>query len=180
VDGAQVVVRITEVEAYAGAADPGSHAFRGRTRRNAVMFGRPGVLYVYFAYGMHWCANVVCGPEGDPSAVLLRAGEVVAGLDKARDRRPTARGDRDLARGPARLAAALGLDGAQLGADLLAAGQPVRLRGPLGSVAATDVARGPRVGLSAGAETPWRFWVRDDPTVSPYRPGGRSRGRSPA
>ena len=94
-----VAVRLTEVEAYDGAGDPGSHAFRGRTARNAVMFGPPGHVYVYFTYGMHWCANLVCGPTGTASAVLLRAGEVVTGLDVARSRRPSARSDHELARG---------------------------------------------------------------------------------
>ena len=180
VGGARVAIRLTEVEAYGGAADPASHACRGRTPRNQVMFGPAGVLYVYFTYGMHWCANVVCGPEGDASAVLLRAGEVIEGLEVARDRRPTACSDRDLARGPARLAAALGLTGTEGGIDLLAARQHVRLTGSLGSVVQEDVATGPRVGLTKAAETPWRFWVRDDLTVSPYRPGGRSRRGSPA
>ena len=112
-----VAVRLTEVEAYDGPADPGSHAYRGRTPRNAVMFGPPGFLYVYFTYGMHHCCNVVTGPEGTPSAVLLRAGEVVAGVEVARSRRPRST-DRDLARGPARLCQALGIDLADNGADL--------------------------------------------------------------
>ena len=86
-----VAVRLTEVEAYAGPRDPGSHAFRGRTPRNGVMFGPGGHVYVYFSYGMHWCMNLVCGAEGDPSAVLLRAGEVVTGLELAQRRRTTAR-----------------------------------------------------------------------------------------
>ena len=120
-----VSVRLTEVEAYAGPLDPGSHAHRGQTARNAVMFGPPGRLYVYFVYGMHHCANLVTGPEGDPGAVLLRAGEVVAGLDVARERRPSSR-DRDLARGPARLCRVLGIDLADNGIrpDLVA-GEPV-------------------------------------------------------
>lgn len=180
VGGAQVAVRLTEVEAYGGAADPASHAYRGPTPRNETMFGPAGVLYVYFTYGMHWCANVVSGPEGEASAVLLRAGEVTHGVEVARLRRASAKADRDLARGPARLAAALGLDGGALGIDLLDERQPVRLEGALGSVAPVDVGSGPRVGLSRGGDTPWRFWVRDDPTVSQYRPGGRNRGGSPA
>jgi DNA-3-methyladenine glycosylase len=115
-----VALRLTEVEAYGGQGeDPGSHAFRGQTPRNATMFGPPGHLYVYFTYGMHWCANVVTGTEGNASAVLLRAGEIVEGIDVARERRATARSDRDLARGPARLTVALGLTGDADGLDLL-------------------------------------------------------------
>lgn len=125
-----VAVRLTEVEAYAGLADPASHAYRGSTPRTAVMFGRPGVLYVYFSYGMHWCANVVCERDGVAAAVLLRAGEVVRGAELAAQRRPAARRDVDLARGPARLAAALGLSGADSGVDLLAADAPIRLLRP--------------------------------------------------
>ena len=163
-----VTVRLTEVEAYGGhGADPGSHAHRGPTPRSSIMFGPPGRLYVYFTYGMHWCANVVTGPEGEASAVLLRAGEVVDGLDVARGRRPGAK-DRDLCRGPARLARALGLDGSALGLDLLDPFSPVRLE--QGSHQG-EVVVGPRVGLSAGHETPWRFWLAGEPTVSPYRPG---------
>ncbi|TFB72525.1 DNA-3-methyladenine glycosylase [Cryobacterium glaciale] len=114
-----VSVRITEVEAYLGRIDPGSHAFRGRTPRTATMFGPAGYLYAYFSYGMHVCANVVCSPEGEASALLLRGGEVIAGIDEARIRRPTSKTDADLARGPARLTKALGIvlgdDGADLG-----------------------------------------------------------------
>jgi DNA-3-methyladenine glycosylase len=163
-----VTVRLTEVEAYGGhGADPGSHAHRGPTPRSSIMFGPAGRLYVYFTYGMHWCANVVTGPEGHASAVLLRAGEVVAGLDLARERRPRAR-DRDLCRGPARLAKALQLDADVLGVDVLDPGSPVRL---LHGAGRGEVRSGPRVGLSAGHETPWRYWLADEPTVSPYRPG---------
>ncbi|GAA1917585.1 DNA-3-methyladenine glycosylase [Nocardioides hwasunensis] len=154
-----VAVRLTEVEAYAGPDDPGSHAFRGRTPRNSVMFGPPGCLYVYFVYGMHHCANLVTGPDGEPGAVLLRAGEVVGGLDLARVRRPGSP-DRDLARGPARLCRALGIDLAENGtrvAVVAAADQPT-------------FSTGPRVGLRHAAERPWRFWITDDPTVSTYRP----------
>jgi DNA-3-methyladenine glycosylase len=175
----RVGVRLTEVEAYDGEADPGSHAFRGPTPRNAVMYGPAGHLYVYFTYGMHWCANVVCGPEGVAAAVLLRGGEIVEGLDLARSRRPSAKSDRDLARGPARLASALGIGADDYGADLCApASGPDR---PLQWVtrdrrAAGDAVRtGPRVGISgAGGDSaayPWRFWLADEPTVSAYRQG---------
>jgi DNA-3-methyladenine glycosylase len=164
-----VAVRLTEVEAYAGAEDPGSHAFRGRTPRNAVMFGPAGYAYVYFSYGMHWCLNVSCGPEGAPGAVLLRGGEVIQGLDLARTRRPKAR-DRDLARGPARLTMALGVSRSENGLDLLAAHSPLRLAAR-GSVGDDAVVWGPRVGVAGdGAVTPWRAWLRDEPTVSAYRP----------
>jgi DNA-3-methyladenine glycosylase len=165
--GHGVTVRLTEVEAYAGLRDPGSHAYRGPTARSGIMFGPPGRLYVYFTYGMHWCANVVTGPDGEASAVLLRAGEVVEGLELARARRPGAR-DRDLCRGPARLAKALDLDRGSLGLDVLDPSSPVHL---LPGPPPREIAVGPRVGLSAAGETPWRFWAVGDPTVSPYRPG---------
>jgi DNA-3-methyladenine glycosylase len=165
-----VTVRLTEVEAYGGhGADPGSHAHRGPTPRSAIMFGPPGRLYVYFTYGMHWCANVVTGPEGEAAAVLLRAGEVIEGLETARARR-TGANDRDLCRGPARLTKALGLDGSHLGADLLSAGSPVRL---LPGEPPGAVGTGPRVGVAAGAATHWRFWSVGEPTVSAYRPAVR-------
>lgn len=163
----EVSVRLTEVEAYLGAADPGSHAFRGRTPRTAVMFGPPGRLYTYFSYGMHVCANVVCSPDGEASAVLLRAGEVVAGVEIARRRRATSRMPRDLASGPARLCVALGLTLADGGTDL--AGPRVRLQLP---AARSPFESGPRTGVAApggGLEFPWRFWIPGDPTVSPYR-----------
>jgi DNA-3-methyladenine glycosylase len=167
-----VAVRLTEVEAYAGPDDPASHAYRGRTARNAVMFGPAGHLYVYFVYGMHWCCNVVCGPEGDASAVLLRAGTVLSGVDTARSRRTSARREADLARGPARLATALGLAAAGNGVDLCSAASPVRLRaGP--PVPPELIRTGPRVGVAVAADRPWRFWIDADPSVSPYRPGGR-------
>jgi len=176
VDGARVAVRLTEVEAYEGADDPASHAFRGLTPRTAVMFGPPGHLYCYFTYGMHWCANVVCGVEGAASAVLLRAGEVVDGHDVARSRRPAARKDADLARGPARLASCLGLGAQQNGTDLCDPGSPVRLDSmPLRRRPA--VASWPRVGITAATEHPWRFWLADDPTVSTFKAGGRKRPR---
>lgn len=161
---AGVTVRLTEVEAYAGEADPASHAARGRTPRNAVMYGPPGRLYVYFVYGMHWCANVVTGPEGVASAVLLRGGEVVGGLGLARERRGAAR-EVDLARGPARLAQALGLTGE-------VTGRPARLTLP---DRPAPFREGPRVGVAAGHATPWRFWLPGEATVSAYRAGGRRR-----
>jgi DNA-3-methyladenine glycosylase len=158
-----VAVRLTEVEAYDGANDPGSHAHRGLTPRNSVMFGPAGHLYVYFTYGMHHCCNVVCGPEGTASAVLLRAGEVVDGLETARQRRPRSR-DRDLARGPARLCQALGLDLGHNGARLDA--PPLTLDpGP----APEAVSSGPRVGLRLASDRAWRFWLPEEPTVSQYR-----------
>jgi DNA-3-methyladenine glycosylase len=171
-----VAVRLTEVEAYAGEFDPGSHAFRGRTPRTEVMFGPPGRAYVYFTYGMHWCMNVVTGPEGDASAVLLRAGEVVDGLETARARRPHL-SDRDLARGPARLTKALGIDGSYDGTDLFARSSPLLLL-PGEPIDPAAVRSGPRVGVAgAGAATPWRFWLDGEPTVSAYKPAvPRARG----
>jgi DNA-3-methyladenine glycosylase len=169
-----VAVRLTEVEAYAGADDPGSHAYRGPTRRNEVMFGPAGHLYVYFTYGMHYCCNVVVGVEGTASAVLLRAGEVVDGVDLARARRPKST-DRDLARGPARLCSALGIDREHNGTDLSTGPLTLRLVDP---PAAEDVRRGPRVGLREAADHPWRFWLEGEPTVSVYRPAAPRRPRS--
>ncbi|GGC95849.1 putative 3-methyladenine DNA glycosylase [Tersicoccus solisilvae] len=202
-DAGPVTVRITETEAYLGqrdsaAPDPGAHAFRGRTARNAVLFGPAGHLYVYFTYGMHHCANVVCGQDGVATGVLLRAGEVVDGLPLARRRRDAGRSadtrsapDWDLARGPARLARALGLHLRDNGVPIAPgvedprsafdeAADPVRsvrvqLAGP-----APDghVSTGPRVGVSGpggSADYPWRFWLTDDPTVSPYRPAVQRR-----
>jgi DNA-3-methyladenine glycosylase len=173
----EVAVRLTEVEAYAGPDDPASHAYRGITPRTAVMFGPPGHLYVYFTYGMHWCANVICGPEGVASAVLLRAGEVVRGLETARSRRPTARSDAELARGPARLTSALSIGRDHDGLDLCREGSSVRVTA--GQPVADDaVAYGPRVGVSRGVDFPWRLWIAGDPSVSTYKPGGRHRGGS--
>jgi DNA-3-methyladenine glycosylase len=167
-----VACRLTEVEAYDGANDPGSHAYRGPTPRNDVMFGPAGHLYVYFTYGMHWCANVVCGPEGRASAVLLRAGEIVAGLPTARSRRPSARVDRDLARGPARLCQALGIAREQNGHDLTT--PPLTLEPTKPPI---EVCTGPRVGLREAADRPWRFYLPEEPTVSVYRPATRRRSR---
>ncbi|MGH9187511.1 MAG: DNA-3-methyladenine glycosylase [Acidimicrobiales bacterium] len=157
--------RIVEVEAYCGAEDPGSHAYRGWTRRNASMFGRPGLLYVYFTYGMHWCANAVCGDEDEGVAVLLRALAPVDGIEGMRARRPRARRDTDLSSGPAKLCQALALDGGFDGADLVT--------GDRGVVIVDDGVPPPRrpgnsrrVGLTAGAEHPWRWFVPGDPNVS--------------
>jgi DNA-3-methyladenine glycosylase len=172
----EVACRLTEVEAYAGEQDPGSHSFRGRTPRNAVMFGPPGHLYVYFSYGMHVCANVVCSPEGTASAVLLRAGEVVDGLELARERRPTAKTDAELARGPARLTKALGIELADDTAAL--DGAPFALEP---APHPSPFAAGPRVGVSGAGGTdafPLRFWIPGDPSVSPYRPATPRRRRS--
>jgi DNA-3-methyladenine glycosylase len=174
-----VAVRLTEVEAYAGPDDQASHAYRGITPRTAVMFGPPGHLYVYFSYGMHWCANVVCGPDGTAGAVLLRAGEVVRGLGVARSRRSVARSDVELARGPARLTAALGIGRDHDGADLCRDGATVRLT-PGKPVPESAVAYGPRVGLTKAVDMPWRMWVAGEPSVSTYKPGARRRGGSPA
>jgi DNA-3-methyladenine glycosylase len=170
-----VALRLTEVEAYSGSGiDPAAHSHRGPTPRAAIMFGPPGRLYVYFSYGVHWCANVVIGAEGDGEAVLLRAGEVVVGEDLARSRRPAARSPRDLAGGPARLTQALAIGRDDLGVDLLSPESAVRLhRGP----APSAVSAGPRVGISVATDLPWRFWETDAPSVSVFRAGGKPRRR---
>jgi DNA-3-methyladenine glycosylase len=180
-DGVRVAVRLTEVEAYAGLDDPASHAFRGPTPRTSIMFGPPGHLYTYFVYGMHWCANIVTGPDGDASAVLLRAGDVVEGVDLARLRRPRVTRDHELARGPAGLATVLGFDASSNGADLggpgrehsLFAGDPP----PAGAIRV-----GPRVGVAAAADIERRFWISGQPSVSAYRawtPRKRTAGPPP-
>lgn len=204
-----VAVRLTEVEAYSGAVDPASHAYRGQTARNAVMFGPPGHAYVYFTYGMHFCMNLVCLPPGTAAAVLLRAGEVTEGEELARSRRPAAVSARDLARGPARLCQALGIDRALNGADVCAPDSALRILpppapAPGGSAsrsapgdsaglsapgtsptpaasASARILTGPRVGVRDGADVPWRFWLEGEPTVSVYRPHvPRKRGRDAA
>ena len=200
-----VAVELTEVEAYAGQADPASHAYRGKTRRNAVMFGPPGHAYVYFTYGMHFCVNLVCLGQDSASAVLLRAGAVIEGKDLARARRtgPKRGGDpgasnhlkaprgpvatdggrlayRDLARGPARLCQALDIDRSLDGADVCAADSPLRVRAGASTPARSGkIATGPRVGVSSAAEFPWRFWFEGEPTVSVYRRGGTGRRVAP-
>jgi DNA-3-methyladenine glycosylase len=192
-----VAVALTEVEAYAGTRDPASHAYRGRTERNDVMFGPPGHAYVYFTYGMHFCVNLVCMPPGVASAVLLRAGRVIAGTGLARARRtPRSRArqaERDLARGPARLCQALGIDRSLNGVDVCDPASPLRLSrgkadGSRGGATGRSGERlvvntGPRVGVREGAEVPWRFWLAGDPTVSAYRahvPRGRRRATGEA
>ena len=162
-----VTVRLTEVEAYSGlGADPASHAHRGPTNRNRVMFGPAGVLYVYQIYGMHFCANVVCGPPGEASAVLLRAGAVIDGLALARRRRPAARTDAGLASGPAKLMQVLALDKGANGTSVVDGTGPATLT-PGEPPAA--VSSGPRVGVTSAHDVAWRFWVAGDPTVSTYR-----------
>ncbi|OAZ42357.1 3-methyladenine DNA glycosylase [Microbacterium arborescens] len=182
VDGARVVARLTEVEAYHGRdtgdlPDPGSHARMGQTARNATMWGEPGHLYVYLSHGIHSCVNVVCGPSGVAGGVLLRAAEIVEGADVAHGRRAAARTHRDLARGPGRLGEALGLrhpvhDGIDAVAPVERDGAVARLL--LRDVPEPDVLTGPRVGVAGVAGTdafPWRFWIAGDPTVSPFRWG---------
>jgi DNA-3-methyladenine glycosylase len=171
VEHGAVQVRLTEVEAYDGAGDPASHAYRGRSARNAVMFGPPGHAYVYFTYGMHFCVNLVCGPVGISSAVLLRAGEVVAGRDVAVERRPRS-SMHDLARGPARLTQALAIGRDLNGADVTTPASTIRV--VAGSPVPDElVRRGPRVGVSRAADRPWRLWIGAEPSVSSYRPATR-------
>ncbi|GAA1922150.1 DNA-3-methyladenine glycosylase [Microbacterium aoyamense] len=187
VDGVEVAVRLTEVEAYHGQGtgevpDPGSHARMGRTARNSTMWGEPGHLYVYLSHGIHSCVNVVCGPDGVAGGILLRAGEIVAGRDAAARRRPAARSPRDLARGPGRLGDAVGLrHPAHDGIDAITAaarhGATARLW--LRDEPLTAFASGPRVGVAGVAGTdafPWRFWIPGDPSVSAFRWG---RGAGP-
>ncbi len=157
--------RIVEVEAYRGPDDPGSHGFRGPTPRTEVMYGPPGHLYVYFTYGMHWCANVVCAPAGTCSAVLLRALAPLTGLDEMFRARSAARGPSDLCSGPAKLCQALGIDGELDGTDLVGPRPAVDLCDD-GALPSTDVVQTTRVGLSRGGELPWRWYVADDPNVS--------------
>lgn len=182
VDGELVAVRLTEVEAYHGRGtgpvpDPGSHARMGRTARNATMWGEPGHLYVYLSHGIHSCVNVVCGAQGEAGGVLLRAGQIVEGVDVARTRRPAARVDRDLARGPGRVGDALGLRHALHDGIDAVAGEPrdgAVARLWLRSEPVADFATGPRVGVAGIAGTdayPWRFWIPGDPTVSAFRWG---------
>ena len=158
-----VSIRLTEVEAYAGALDPAAHTYRGKTARNAAMFGPPGRLYVYFSYGIHYNGNIVCAPEGDGQGCLMRAGEVIAGEELARERRQ--RPDRalipfdNLARGPGNLGQALGLTLPDNGTE---AQLTMRAEEP-------EWVAGPRIGISKNSEAPWRFWIPGDKTVSSPR-----------
>lgn len=175
-DGA-VTVEITEVEAYSGETDPASHAHRGQTARNQVMFGEAGHLYVYLSYGMHWCANIVTGSTGQASGVLLRAGRVVDGLELARQRRGRTVPDRSLARGPACMTQALGIDIGLSAADVFA-GPPLSLDSGR-TIEPSVVAAGPRVGVRLAADVPWRFWIANDPTVSAYKRNPRAEPPAP-
>ena len=165
------VGRIVEVEAYHGTNDAASHAYRGQTRRTTVMFGPPGFLYVYFTYGMHWCANVVCGPDGEAAAVLVRALAPTAGLEAMRSARAAARHDRDLCSGPAKLCQAFGITGSDNGTDLLAPAMGRHGPGALrllddGTPPPRRPGRGTRIGIKEATGRRWRFWVPGDPNVS--------------
>ncbi|WSG63599.1 DNA-3-methyladenine glycosylase [Nocardia sp. NBC_01730] len=173
-----VGVRIIEVEAYGGDPagpwpDPASHSGRGRTERNGVMFGPAGVLYVYLSYGMHTCVNVTSGPNGTASAVLIRSGEVIAGRETVQARRPGARSDLDLARGPGNLGSALGIVLSDYGTPLFDPSSSIRLELNR-PVEFTEIASGPRVGVSTAADVPWRFWLTGSRAVSVYRRSPRA------
>jgi len=160
-----LAARIVEVEAYCGAEDPGSHAYRGMTKRNATMFGPPGHAYVYFTYGMHWCANAVCGRTGEGVAVLLQAAEPVAGLEEMWHRRPKARRERDLLSGPARLCQAFGIDGAHDGTDLVTADGGLTIMDD-GTPPPDVPAVSTRIGLSVGVDLSWRWCAPRSPHLS--------------
>jgi DNA-3-methyladenine glycosylase len=174
------VGRIVEVEAYRGAEDPASHAYRGRSRRNGTMFGPPGHLYVYFSYGNHWCANAVCGEEGTAMAVLLRAISPVEGVEEMWAARPAARRHRDLGSGPGKLCQALGIERRHDGADLVTGDRGVQIVTD-GVAPPRCPGQGPRVGISLAQDRPWRWWVPGDPNVSrPAPPPGPVPDRAPA
>ncbi|MEP6483338.1 MAG: DNA-3-methyladenine glycosylase [Rudaea sp.] len=163
--------RVVEVEAYCGALDPAAHTYRGKTARNATMFGAPGHMYVYFTYGMHWCCNAVCG-DRDGTAVLIRALDPIGGLALMREARPRAKNDRDLCSGPARLAQAMGITGADDGVDLVAASSRYTIRDD-GAPPPDDAPCSARIGISKGTEHAWRWFVRDNENVSARkRPAG--------
>ncbi|MGH9183504.1 MAG: DNA-3-methyladenine glycosylase [Acidimicrobiales bacterium] len=172
--------RIVETEAYCGAIDPAAHSYRGRTARNSTMFGPPGRLYVYFSYGMHWCANPVCGEPGEGVAVLVRALSPLAGLEAMAAARPAARRPRDLCSGPGRLCQALGITGAHDGADLVTGDADLLLVDD-GTPPPPDPAATARVGVGRGADRRWRWYVAGDPNVSRPRPSpaGVSPGAPP-
>lgn len=157
--------RIVEVEAYAGAVDPAAHTYRGKTPRNATMFGPPGHMYVYFTYGMHWCCNCVCSHEGDGSGVLIRALEPLHGLAQMRMARPRAKSDRDLCRGPARLTQAMGITGAQDGIDLIDAREGFTVVDD-GMAPPSNLTGGPRIGIRVAMDHPWRWSVPGNRYVS--------------
>jgi DNA-3-methyladenine glycosylase len=160
-----VAARIVEVEAYLGDVDPASHAFRGRTDRNAVMFREGGHLYVYFTYGMHFCSNVVTGKEGMGHAVLLRALEPVEGIPlMARRRRRSAARVRELCSGPAKLCQAFGITGRQNGADLCGSSCWIERRDP--PLRRGQIGRSARIGISRGKEFTWRFVILGSPYLS--------------
>jgi DNA-3-methyladenine glycosylase len=191
-----VTARLVEVEAYQGPADPASHAFRGQTARNAVMFGPPGHAYVYFTYGMHFCVNLVCQPEGRAEAVLLRAGEITHGAELAATRRRGRTADLasdlamsgvdgsrkirpvDLARGPGRLCQALGIGKSLDGADVCGPDSPLGIGPAAPPISADQVRTGPRVGISTAIDRPWRYWLAGDGHVSIFRPS-KPRARRP-
>jgi len=157
--------RIVEVEAYVGAIDPAAHTFRGKTARNAVMFGPPGHMYVYFTYGMHWCANTVCGDVGEGSGVLIRALEPIAGIERMREARPKVKRERELCSGPARLAQAMGITGAQNGIDLVRAREGYAMLDD-GTPPPEDVPGSARIGIRQGTDLLWRWLVAGNPHVS--------------
>lgn len=157
--------RIVETEAYCGALDPAAHTFRGKTRRNATMFGPPGHLYVYFTYGMHWCCNAVCGEEDEGTGVLLRALAPLTGLDAMRAARAKAHRDRDLCSGPARLTQALGITGAHDGIDIVTGTGGFRIIDD-GTPPPHELVATARVGIRHAADEPWRWYVPGDPNVS--------------
>jgi DNA-3-methyladenine glycosylase len=158
--------RIVETEAYGGSNDAASHAYRGKTPRNEVMFGPPGHLYVYFTYGMHYCANVVTGAVGDGQAVLIRAIEPFSGLETMRERRAKAKKDRDLANGPAKLCVAFGINAEHNGADLIARTWSIAMMRPEMPIGVAEISNGPRIGITKEIERPWRFWLTNNSHVS--------------
>lgn len=173
-DGATSVARIVETEAYRQ-DDPASHSHRGRTPRTAPMFAGPGTAYVYRSYGVHWCLNVTVEAAGVGAAVLLRAAVLLAGHEHVRPRRPAARTDRDLLRGPGRLTAGLDVDGFRHdGGDLLQGVAGLRLADDGWRPSPDSVGTTPRVGVRLAADVPWRFRLADEPTVSAYRPHPRA------